>query len=824
MTFRSSRSTEPFDFDVMHRLPVAYHRFLLTRPRTVLTVLALLLAFFSYHSQDFKLDASADSLLLEDDKDLHLLREVNARYQTQDLLIVTFTPTQDLFSDDSLTHLKRLRDELRSIDGVESVVTILDVPLVTSSDVPLTQMADNVQTLQTPTIDRRRARVELSTSPVYKDLVISSDTHTTALLLNLKGDEDLASLQITRGQLLSKRRSGQLSREERRQLQDVSARSKEVRASLNDRRHEEIEKIRSLLDGYRDYGALHLGGVPMIADDMVSFVKNDLIVFGSGALVLLVVVLIAIFRELRWVILPLLSCFYAGMTMIGMLGLIGWEVTVISSNFLALLLIITISMSIHLIVRYRQLFRDAPDDTQVALVSSTLRKMVWPCLYAALTTIIGFSSLVFSDIKPVIDFGWMMSVGLSVTFLTSFSLFPAILLMTGKPKAGGRSGRELRLTARLANVTERHGNAILVTAVLLAVISGVGISRLTVENSFIDYFRKDTEIYQGMRLIDEKLGGTTPLEILLNWQTDRVFAEEEAEEESIEEWYDEVDEWNIDVGPEYWFTPFKIERIKEVHDYLDGLSEVGKVLSLASVIRVAEELNDGKEFNGLELSLFYKRLPDDIRESLIDPSRRPQDSIGPLRGRRNSDGDTGSVQQHAAEPICISDFEPGSGDGGNRHYAPHSVSIRVLSHHRDRPQRAGSGHRPWIDGSDGDSPGRHDHYSCRDHDRNSRRQCDPLHLSVSRRVRPDRRLHRDPADLSLQYRQGDPLHVDDHHLRVLDSGALELLSDHLLRSLDGPRHVHCALSCAHVVAKAHSHLETLRPKGVKGCAIVRQCL
>ncbi len=606
-------------FYVMYRLPAAYHRFLLTRPRTVLTVLALLLAFFSYHSQDFKLDASADSLLLEDDKDLHLLREVNARYHTQDLLIVTFTPTQDLFSDDSLTHLRRLRDELRSIDGVESVVTILDVPLVTSSDVPLAQIADNVPTLQTPTIDRRRARVELSTSPVYKDLVISSDTHTTALLLSLKGGEDLASLQITRGQLLNKRRSGQLSREERRQLQDVSARSKEVRASLNDRRHEEIEKIRSLLDGYRDYGALHLGGVPMIADDMVSFVKNDLIVFGSGALVLLVVVLIAIFRELRWVILPLLSCFYAGMTMIGMLGLIGWEVTVISSNFLALLLIITISMSIHLIVRYRQLFRDAPDDTQVALVSSTLGKMVWPCLYTALTTIIGFSSLVFSDIKPVIDFGWMMSVGLSVTFLTSFSLFPAILLVTGKPKAGGRSGRELRLTASLANVTERHGNAILVTAVLLAVISGVGISRLTVENSFIDYFKKDTEIYQGMKLIDEKLGGTTPLEILLNWQTDRVFAEEEAEEEGIEEWYDEVDEWNIDVGPEYWFTPFKIERIKEVHDYLDGLSEVGKVLSLASVIRVAEELNDGKEFDSLELSLFYKRLPDDIRESLIDP-------------------------------------------------------------------------------------------------------------------------------------------------------------------------------------------------------------
>ncbi len=602
-------------------LPAAYLRFLLSRPRTVLVVLALLLAFFSYHSQYFRLDASADSLLLEDDKDLRLLREVNSRYRSQDLLIVTFSPTQDLFSDDSLAPLRRLRDELRELDSIDSVVTILDVPLLTSSDIPLTQMVNNISTLQSPSIDRQRARLELSKSPVYNNLLISGDTQTTALLVNLKGDEHLAYLLMTRGELLAERSSRDLSREEHQRLQALSVELKKVRTSLNAQRHEDIRRIRLFLDKYRAYGVLHLGGVAMIADDMVTFVRNDLIVFGSGALIFLVVVLTVIFRRVRWVMLPLLSCFYAAMTMIGVLGLIGWEVTVISSNFLALLLIITISMSIHLAVRYRQLLRDAPEETHAALVSSTLRKMVWPCLYTVLTTIIGFSSLVFSDIKPVIDFGWMMSIGLSVAFLTSFSLFPAVLLVIGKAKPDVRSDRSQRLTATLAHVTEHHGTAILLTTILLAATSAFGISRLTVENSFIDYFRKDTEIYQGMKLIDEQLGGTTPLEILLNWEANTQVAEQEAQLDEVDEEYDEFDEWEIDVasGPEYWFTPFKIDRIKKVHDYLDGLSEVGKVLSLASVIRVAEELNDGKEFDGIELSVLYKKVPDTIRERMIDP-------------------------------------------------------------------------------------------------------------------------------------------------------------------------------------------------------------
>ena len=599
----------------------AYRRLLLSRPKSALVALALLLAFFAYHAKDFRLDASADSLVLEDDRDLQLSRQVSARYQTRDLLVVTFSPQDDLFSDASLALLKNLRDELGAVGGVHSVVSILDVPLVKSSEVPLAELAENVPTLENETIDREHARQELSQSPVFRDLVISRDQRTTAILIQLTRDENASVLLTARNELLIARGSRGLDPAEQRRFAEVSAAYEEARAPLDAQRHRIIGEVRDIIAGYEESAVLHLGGVPMIADDMLSFVRGDLIVFGTAVTIFLVVVLGVIFRRIRWVVLPLLSCLYALVIMIGALGLIGWKVTVISSNFLSLMLIITISMNIHLAVRYRQLRADQPDAAHVDLVDTTLRKLVWPCLYTALTTIIGFSSLVFSGIKPVIDFGWMMSVGLGVAFLTSFTLFPTVLLFLGAPAGAPAPGpaRGARLTKRLASLTERHGGAIFAVTAFLAILSGVGISRLTVENSFIDYFSKNTEIYRGMKLIDEQLGGTTPLEVLLDFAP--VEEPDSAEEEGDDAYEEDLEDWTIDVadGPEYWFTPFKIDRIKEVHDYLEGLPEVGKVLSLASIIRVAEDLNDGEEFSGIELSVLYKKLPEEIVTELIHP-------------------------------------------------------------------------------------------------------------------------------------------------------------------------------------------------------------
>lgn len=604
-------------------LPTLYRRTVLQYPLIVLVLLALVLAFFASQARYFKLDASADSLLLEDDKDLQIFREAQQRYHSQDLLLVTYEPEGDLFSDGTLETLGTLRDQLATVTSVESVFSLLEVPLLTSSGIQLSELTEEVPTIEThPDIDRGLIRDEVSTSPVFGDLVLSSDGKTTALLLTLRDDPLVQDLFGQRSELRLKELREGLTAEEALQLAAVNQKYDAARAGFDGQRHDDIAGIRSILGDYRGDATLHLGGVPMVTDDMISYIARDLVSFGIGVLLFIVLILALIFRRIRWVALPIASCFFAGLLMIGLLGLTGWKVTVISSNFISLMLILTMSMNMHLIVRYRQLRLDQPSDDHADQVWLTMRRMFWPCLYTSLTTIIGFSSLVFSGIKPVIDFGWMMSIGLLVTFLTSFLLFPALLVKLGPLANDGSADKPVKATALLARLTQRNGTLVLVLAGVIAVLSAIGISRLQVENSFINYFRDSTEIYQGMKLIDEKLGGTTPLDILLDLTEaeDEECADKTGMGQDDLDYCEELELIKEESDPaDYWFTPFKIDRIKQVHDYLESLPEVGKVLSLVSILRAGESINDGQEFTPFELAILYKKIPADIREQMIEP-------------------------------------------------------------------------------------------------------------------------------------------------------------------------------------------------------------
>lgn len=581
--------------------------------------MAGILAFFAIQTRDFKLDASADSLLLDDDVDLKVFRETLDRYATKEFLFVTFTPKEDLFSKNSLKQITLLRNELRALEPVDSVISMVDVPLVRQVEGSLSDVAENVRTIESNEVDLVKAKKELLTSPIYKKLILSEDGTTTALQVNLKDNKAFRNLQHDRNQLLFKANTDGLNDEEQTRLDAILVEYAAQKKKIDKVNHDNIENIRKIITKYKPYGDIYLGGVPMIADDMITFIKNDLIIFGVGVFLFLVGMLTIIFRKPRWVLLPLLSCFYAGLLMLGLLGLVGWNVTVISSNFVSLMLIITMSMNVHLIVRYRQLSNDFPDKSQQELVLDTACKMVWPCLYTALTTIMAFSSLVVSGIKPVIDFGWMMTIGLTVTFLTSFILFPALLVMMSKTAEKLNPRDEFQFTPKLASLTETHGNKVLVITALLAVVSVFGISKLEVENSFINYFSEDTEIYQGLRLIDEKLGGTTPLDVILTLDAE----EEDISSEGDDEFAD-MDALFGGFGDEdnsssdSWFTPERIDIIKEAHDYLNSLTAVGKVLSLASIIRTGEEINGG-EFDAFELAIVSKRMPEELKESMIKP-------------------------------------------------------------------------------------------------------------------------------------------------------------------------------------------------------------
>ena len=621
---------------MISRLVQAYEKIVLKNPKLILIFLLSVLIFFGYHTKDFRLDASADSLMLEDDVDLKLFQKIHDRYPSNELLIVTYTPKKDLFSKTSLKSIRQLSNELKKVASVDSIFSILDAPLFENSEKPIEELIENLPTLEAPDIDVIKAKTEILNSPIYRQLIISEDGRTTALLLSLKEDPEYNELLKSRNKLREKRRNAEISIKEEKNLKEITLKYDQIHEKINNQRHFDIAQIRNILELYRQKGVLYLGGVPMITVDMITFIRNDLVVFGGGVLAFLIIVLTIIFREFRWVSLPLINCFYAGLIMIGVLGLIGWKVTVISSNFLALMLIITISMNIHLIVRYRQLQKDYPNYDQFELVKLTIHKMVKPCFYTALTTIMGFSSLVVSEIKPVIDFGWMMSAGLSVTFITSFLLFPTLLLVLGKSnKELVTNGERFLLPKYLAKLTETHGNKIIYLAILLTIISVSGISLLRVENSFINYFSDNTEIYQGLKLIDEKLGGTTPLEILLKFEDNKVddLKPEDLEgltpeEIQLEREYLET----LASSPELWFNASKVQRIKKIHDYLEGRPEIGKVLSLASSVRVAEKYAD-KELDGMELAILYKKLPPEIKNILLDPFVSIKDNEARLMAR-----------------------------------------------------------------------------------------------------------------------------------------------------------------------------------------------
>ena len=599
-----------------------YQNLVIRYPIGIIFVLVLILGFFSIHAKNFELDASADSLILEDDKDLKIFRKITNRYDTKDFVIITYKPNENLFSENSFKNIKNLKTSLENLENVHEVITLIDLPLLKVANVPLKKLnQDKIKRITDVGIDINLAKKEIVESPIYKNLIVSEDGQLTSLIVNLKRDEQFIELLRKRNDLRAKEK---LKIEEEEELKKILLDYDKKKSNLKKVNHENINAIRKIIKEFSSTGEIHLGGVPMIADDMIEFIKSDLINFGVGVFLFIVITLVIVFREFRWVAIPLLNCFYAVLIMVGVLGFVNWDVTVISSNFISLMLILTIAMNVHLAVRYKQLSSEMPNSKQSEIVFLTTQKMVWPCLYTALTTICAFTSLVFSGIKPVIDFGWMMTIGLSVTFLTSFILFPSILLLLEKKEGSFNDEGQSRFTGALAYLAKNHGNKVLLLSVLLIFITVIGITKLKVENSFINYFKEKTEIYQGMKLIDEKLGGTTPMDVVINFKKEKVEIDEDVMSSDDSELGLEDDFFDLGAETEinvedYWFTSTKIKQIEKVHDYLESLPEIGKVLSLTSLIRVAEDLNEGKEFDPFELNVIYKKLPEKLKTNVVDP-------------------------------------------------------------------------------------------------------------------------------------------------------------------------------------------------------------
>ncbi|MBW2143199.1 MAG: MMPL family transporter, partial [Deltaproteobacteria bacterium] len=432
-----------------------YDKVILERPVIVIACILAVVAFLGYWATEFRLDASAETLVLENDKDLQYSRIINSRYEESDYLVIAYTPEGDLFSVETLANLRQLRDELKKLKRVSSVVSILDVPLLESPPVPVRELASNIRTLDSPSVDLELARVESRESPIYQNLLVSPDLRTTALQVKFSPDEIFRDLLARRNNFREKQAENPLTAEENAEFKKVKGQFQRHRDKMRKIRHQYISAVRAIMYNHRQDGKLFLGGISMIADDLINFIKNDLKIFGLGVLFFLVVTLRLIFRRLRWIVLPLLCCAFSVISMMGFLGMFGWEVTVISSNFISLQLIITMAITIHLIVRYRELHSVNPEDGHRKNILDAVRLMMKPCFYAALTTIAGFGSLVLCDILPVINFGWMMIAGIIVSLILTFLFFPAGLMLVGEgtPSPQHKNHR-FSLTSVLARFTE----------------------------------------------------------------------------------------------------------------------------------------------------------------------------------------------------------------------------------------------------------------------------------------------------------------------------------------------------------------------------------
>ena len=571
-------------------------------PKTVLIFVAGLLFLSSFNLKDFKLDASSDSLVLESDDDLKYYREVSADYSSSDFLIVIFEPKEDLFSKKVISQVRSMVDSFTELEGVESVLSYLDAPLLFSPKMPMTELLENLRTLEDEGVDLSLARKEFQSSPLYTELLTDSNGEYTAFQLLLEPSTEYDQAINKRYEILEEK-DNELA------LALINEQIKSLNTDASIKRDQLIASTREVIASYEDFGNVYLGGTAMIASDMITFIKSDLQYFALGVLIMFIITLGVIFKKARWVAMPLASSGLVALFVIGLLGLMDWRVTVVSSNFISLLLIITISLTIHLIVRYQEISELHKERSQKELVSLTIEQMLKPCFYTALTTIIAFASLGVSEIKPVIDFGRMMVAGIFFAFFFAFTLVPAVMV-TFFSKDSDSKDFSKGITLIFSNFTSNNAKAVVTIAISLLVLSYIGISKLTVENRFIDYFKSSTEIYKGMELLDQKLGGTAPLDIVLNAPSDWAIEEEG---------FDDDFGFEEDLGSVngYWWNTISISKLEEVHDYVESLPEIGKVLSVASGIKVARELNDGEELSELDLALVKNMLPEDIKDSLL---------------------------------------------------------------------------------------------------------------------------------------------------------------------------------------------------------------
>jgi len=599
-----------------------YNNYIFKYHKSILTLLLSFLLFFGYFANKLNIDASSDTLILEGDKDLAYTQLVNKRYYSPDFLILAYTPKEGLLSKNTIETIENISTKLLQINNVDSVTSILNVPILMSPPRPITELVEYIPTLKSQNIDLDLVKKEFISSPLYSDNLVSRDFKTTSIIINLKEDKVGLKIRDERNLLREKNLQVSLNDTDLVKLNNLEKRYNNHKKIIKSTNEKTINQIREIIKPIKDKEIIFLGGLGMITNDVIAYVKQDLKIFGFSILLFLIITLVIIFRQFRWIIIPIVTCFFSVVVTSGVLGIFGWDITIISSNFISLQLIFTMAITVHLTVKYRELYFINADVNQKQLLIETLSSMAKPCFYTVATTIVGFSSLVFSGLLPVINFGWMMSIGIIISLISSFILFPILQIHLNKVKPNVGFEKMFPLPEIFSKVSNFIGKKIIFIALIILFFGVIGIFQLRVENSFIDYFKNNSEIYKGMKLIDQKLGGTTLLDITVDLEeelSEEIYVDEDSIFEDDEFDFLEEDSESMNSSNQLFFTSSKMELISIIHDYLNDQPEIGKVMSFATLLKVGKELNNKKELDIIQLALLYSELPDKYKKIIVSP-------------------------------------------------------------------------------------------------------------------------------------------------------------------------------------------------------------
>ena len=561
----------------------------------------LIISFFAYYTQNLKLDASSDTLILKNDKTFKYFEYYNEIFPSRKFLVLAVKSDVEI-DKKYINNINKIVEKINGIENVESTFSIVDVPILLLNNLNLSDLANQeIETINNTKNNLKLILNEFSSSPIFRNQIINPQKNISAIIIYAKKNLNFENLKKIRK---NKKEENKYQLEKKK---------------YNDEKEELIKVIRNVLNDANINYEYFLGGIDMIASDTINFVKNDILIFSVAVIFFIIILLLIIFKEIKWVIIPLVTTLYSVITMTGVIGFMDWEITAISSNFISLMLILSISMNIHIINNYKINYFDTQIQNKLL---STIKQMFRPCIYTTLTTIVAFTSLLFSNIKPLIDFGSIMIIGLLIIFFTSFTILP--LLIYYFPKNNKMKKLKFTILNNFYNIAIKHTRNIMMINLIVFIVSIFGIYKLNVENSFINYFKSDTQIYKGMKLIDTQLGGTTPIDIVIKFDDEQIIKNEDEmiiNDESIDE------DLDIDFGEEIfttedynevWFSKDRVNTIKKIHMFMKERAEIGKVQSLYSIIEMANLINKSP-LSIFEISVLYNEIPTDYKESLINP-------------------------------------------------------------------------------------------------------------------------------------------------------------------------------------------------------------